>query len=154
MTIQYIQGNLFAAKPQVIVHGCNNLAIMGAGFALQLKMIYPKAYEDYRTHVMYVSRTIGTVNTSHQPNGVIVYNAITQTLSDDLKNVYYDGVDRCLETIAAERSSIAGNSVEEFETPISMPKIGAGLGGGHWPVLAQIIAHRLEKFNVHIYHLD
>ena len=48
--IKYKRGNLLAnvKDPNVfIAHGCNCRGVMGSGFALQVKMMYPKVYERY-----------------------------------------------------------------------------------------------------------
>ena len=49
--IKYEKGDLLTnvKDPNVfIAHGCNCRGVMGSGFALQVKMMYPKVYETYR----------------------------------------------------------------------------------------------------------
>lgn len=40
-----IEGNLFDGKADVIMHQCNCMCVWGAGFALQMKEVFPEAYE-------------------------------------------------------------------------------------------------------------
>jgi hypothetical protein len=79
----------------------------------------------------------------------IILNCITQCdykrkdAKMGSKFVSYEAVDMAMQNMA--------NWISNTDEPISMPKIGAGLGGGHWPVIEAIIDHRLKDFSVHIY---
>lgn len=41
--IEYVNGDIFKGKDDVIVHGCNCFCNMGAGIALQVAKYYPEA---------------------------------------------------------------------------------------------------------------
>jgi O-acetyl-ADP-ribose deacetylase (regulator of RNase III) len=146
--INYIKGDLFAAKPKIIVHGCNAHGVMGSGFAKTIKELYPKAYTDYQEYCKLREKEflLGTVKTSLQPDGTLVINAITQGEygRGAIRYVSYDAVDDCMETI--------GSNISE-DNVISMPKIGAGLGNGNWNVIEAIIKHRLKDHVVNVYEL-
>ena len=146
--ITYINGDLFAAKPKIIVHGCNARGVMGSGFALQIKERFPKAFKDYKDYcgLREPDYLLGTIKLSLQPCGIVVVNAITQYdygRRTDIRYVSYDAIDDCMK-------SIAHMSTTDI---ISMPKIGAGLGGGDWGTIEAIIKNRLKEHQVHIYEL-
>lgn len=141
--IKYIKGNLFASNPKLIVHGCNAQNIMGSGFALQIKQRYPDCFISYKNSILKLGEN--HIWTS-QDNSVTIINAITQNLfgSTGAKFVKYDAVDQCMQHLSVDFTHVE---------LISMPKIGAGLGGGDWNVIEAIINHRLKDHMVHVYEL-
>lgn len=147
--ITYKKGDLFTTSDKYIIHGCNALGIMGSGVAKIVKEKYPAAYEDYKDHcsLREPSRLLGTVKLSLQPEGKMIINAITQMQygTDGKRYVSYDAIDDCFATIS-NMNIPSGHG-------ISMPKIGAGLGGGHWPIIAEIIDYRLKAEYVTIWSL-
>lgn len=150
--ITYIQGDLFAANPKIIVHGCNAQGVMGSGFAKRIKELYPDCvvqYSKFCQNWLNVNRNgpIGQCHTWQAPNGgPLIINAITQSEYGfgSIKYCDYDAIDNTIESIA--------NFIPTDQV-ISMPKIGSGLGGGNWGVIEAIIKHRLRQHEVHIYEL-
>jgi O-acetyl-ADP-ribose deacetylase (regulator of RNase III) len=49
---------------------------------------------------------------------------------------------------------VAQNECHNKHLVIGMPKIGAGLGGGDWSIISEIIEEELKDFNVIVYVLD
>ena len=147
--IEYRKGNLFAEKHDYIVHGCNSEGVMGSGVAKIIREIYPKAYKDYIDEYLENGSKLqlGQIIPSMQPDGTIIINAITQGAYgyDRQKYVSYDAVDMCMEKL---RIAMIG-----VDSEITMPKIGAGLGGGNWEIIEAIINHRLKDHKVVVYEL-
>lgn len=146
--IVYNKGDLLSTPDVIIVHGCNAHGAMNSGVAKAIREKYPRAYEDYRkTYQIHMRLELGDWIRSIQHNGKIIINAITQDGYgyDGKKYVSYDAIDkvciRLAETIAKESS-------------FSMPRIGAGLGGGDWNVIEAIINHRLKEHTVNVWTLE
>lgn len=145
VVITYKRGNLLDTPDRVIVHGCNAHGVMGAGVALAIKHRWPTAFNVYaKMHHETGELKLGTLIRVDCVDKEII-NCITQhNYGRGAKLVSYDAVDACMVEICSK--------IENAD--ISMPKIGAGLGGGHWPVIAEIINFRLSQKNVTVWHLD
>lgn len=126
----------------VIVHGCNCMHTWGAGFAEQLKMIYPEAYiADLMTRKADINKlgtyTFTTANNRHAP--FFVVNAYTQFRygRDKDKNppVDYEAIERVFKAIAWHWK----------DARIAYPSIGAGLAGGDWGIIEPIIDEALRS---------
>ena len=128
-------GDLLAEVTEgIIVHGCNAQGVMGGGFALQVKNRYRGAYSEYQLFCMR-ERAVGEVNLVQVSDTLFIANAITQEFYGTHKRqVDYEGVAQCFETIAAQCARI----------PIHYPMIGAGLAGGNWTIISTIIDETLK----------
>ena len=145
--IRYEQGNLFETPDQYIAHGCNACGVMGSGVALQIKERYPEAFEAYKKTWVDIAEVrkdlgldspllgftpllpLGTNIIVHTKNKTII-NMITQEYyGNDQRHVNYEAVQSCFESLAR---------IENISS-LSIPKIGAGLGGGDWEIIAKII---------------
>jgi len=155
--INEIKGDLLKEVTNgIIVHGCNAQGVMGSGFAKQLKETYPEAYNAYREHykenyagknILRLGECIGALVTPD----ILVINAVTQQYYGRERKRYvdYDAVRKCFKQIAItacrETERRMNNSNEhiqtfaEFAPSINFPMIGAGLGGGDWDIISQII---------------
>lgn len=166
MAIIYKKGNVLDTTDRYIVHGCNSRKVMGSGVALAIRQKYPKAYEDYKKELEELEdiseeSRLGKIIFSEQPDGKIIVNAITQEFygKEPLKYVSYDAIDEAmlnLDYVLTIYSEIpfVGNVNKFLSKDISMPKIGAGLGGGNWNVIEAIINHRLSNHNVTVWELE
>jgi len=122
----------------VIIHGCNCMCVMGAGIAKVIRNQFPEAYEtDLQTEkgAMEKLGTITPATVKRDDHEVTVVNAYTQF---DYKGsgvlVDYDAVRAAMRSV---KQSFSGKK-------IGYPKIGAGLAGGDWDVIAKIIDAELE----------
>lgn len=117
-----------------IVHGCNCFNTMGAGIALQIKMRYPEAYHvDLQTESG-SRKKLGTISTAKCVPGTII-NAYTQYYpGHNPLDENYTAIDQCMRVIS---------NVYKGER-VGLPLIGAGLAGGDWNVIKDIIANNLE----------
>ena len=125
----------------VIIHGCNCMCEMGAGIAKVIRSQFPEAYEaDLKTEKGSRDKlgTITHATVSRADQEVTVVNAYTQF---DYKGsgvlVDYEAVRSAMRNV---RQTFSGKK-------IGYPKIGAGLAGGDWNVIAKIIDDELEGEN-------
>lgn len=149
MTINYIKGDLFSTPDRFIVHGCNSQGVMGSGVAKLIREKYPKAYDDYRKKYVEGGNKLDLgilIPSSPQPDKRFIINAITQGGYgyDGQKFASYDAIDMVMKKLSV---------VISVDDPISMPKIGAGLGGADWNVVEAIIKARLPKHTINVYYL-
>lgn len=162
--IIYKTGNLLDTPDEVIVHGCNAQGVMGSGVAKAIREKYPKAYSDYIRTWNFTPKSdivlramMGNVVVSPQPDGKTILNAITQENygTDGKKYVSYDAIDKAMISIAHSSmfKDFFGGEKRTVPAKISMPRIGAGLGGGNWEVIEAIINHRLKDHQVTVWSL-
>lgn len=134
------RGDVITVKSGFIVHGCNDVGVMGSGIAATIKRKFPGAYDAYREHISSFKRKLdfplGKVSLYEVQEGLWIVNAVTQGLDNPPRNVNYEAVCRCFEEVArlAEELGV---------TEVSFPAIGAGLGGGKWPIIEAIINNTL-----------
>jgi O-acetyl-ADP-ribose deacetylase (regulator of RNase III) len=116
----------------VIVHGCNCFNTMGAGIALQIKNVFPGAYEEDCKSIKGDKGKLGNVSIHHEENWDIdVVNAYTQYDYRGYKPVSYYGIASCFYRL--------NNFYKGCDLKIGIPKIGVGLAGGDWEIISQII---------------
>jgi O-acetyl-ADP-ribose deacetylase (regulator of RNase III) len=133
-------GNILNVENGIIVHGCNNQGVWGAGLALSIKRKYPEAYKLYRDEWERRSGfNLGEVQFYFISYNKIICNAITQeNYGRDKRYVNYDAVRKAFEKIYPLAA------IDNI--PIHFPKIGCGLGGGDWNIVKNIIE---EEINGH-----
>jgi O-acetyl-ADP-ribose deacetylase (regulator of RNase III) len=141
--IKEITGDLVenASDYDVIVHGVNCHCTMRSGVAKAIRERFPEAYEVDLKTVKGDKSKLGTI--SHTINTVpIVVNAYTQYnyLPRNVVNADYNAIRSCMKEI---RKKFHGKK-------IGLPKIGAGLAGGDWNIIRQIIEEELSDENVTI----
>lgn len=136
-----IQGDLIklalTGKFDVIVHGCNCFCTMGAGIAKTIKQKFPAAYQADLKTMKGDKEKLGKISYAviELTNGkLVVVNGYTQydwkgrgTKAD------YKAIRQVFKTIKQDFSGLR----------IGYPAIGAGLAGGDWSVIAQIIKEEL-----------
>lgn len=120
-------------KFDVIIHGCNCFHTMGAGIARQIKQIFPDAYKIDLETPYGDKEKLGKF--SYVKCGKItVVNLYSQFDFRGEHNVNYDAIRRGFDVI---QNLFSGKR-------IGYPKIGAGLAGGDWKIIAPIIDKELE----------
>ena len=130
-----------SGKFDVIIHGCNCFCSMGAGIAKQIRETFPIAYQADLETVSGDKKKLGsysqaTLKVKQKPltiiNGYTQYHyAGSMVLAD------YSAID-CL--FARVKMAFSGKT-------IGYPKIGAGLAGGNWKKISDLIKYRLEGEN-------
>lgn len=135
MKIETKFGNLMDVTRGHIVHGCNAQGVMGSGVALAVKNKYPRAYIDYVNTHREVGLALGTVYPTLVSTELVIWNAITQDgYGKPGRNCSYDAIQTCFDDI-----NYAMNEMDAIEQQIHIPMIGAGLGGGNWEIIREII---------------
>jgi len=126
----------------LIAHGCNCFCIMGAGIAEGIRSEFPEAFDADQTTTKGSKEKLGTCSFAkieREGINLIVVNAYTQfDYRGRVVKVDYDAVRLCMKWIK-----------ENFEGKrIGLPKIGAGLAGGDWEKISQIIDEELTGEDV------
>ncbi len=118
----------------VIVHGCNCFCDMGAGIAIGIKTEFPEAFEaDLKTKSGDHSK-LGTISYAKTGN-VTVVNAYTQfNWRGSGRKADYEAIRKSFRLI---KNTFSGKR-------IGYPAIGAGLAGGDWTVISNIIDEELQ----------
>lgn len=138
--MKIIKGDLLdlfdAGEFDVIVHGCNCFCAMGAGIALQIRNRYPEAYlSDKSTEQGDITKLGSYSAHTYMDKGLTIVNAYTQYMPgyNDLKQ-NYQAINDSMRLIATDFKG----------KKIGLPLIGAGLAGGDWNIIRDIIKNNLE----------
>lgn len=137
-----IQGDLIKLAKEghfdLIVHGCNCFGTMGAGIARQIKEQFPKAYQADRSTPIGDQSKLGEISWAKEKTTsgeLIIINGYTQfDYKGSGQKVDYEAIRSVFQKIKEQFSGLR----------IGYPAIGAGLGGGDWRIIAQIIEEELE----------
>ena len=131
MPIEVLKGDLLEKIDEfnVIVHGCNCFCVMGAGIALQIKKKFPQAYMADLDTIAGDKSKLGTY-TKAMHNQTTIINAYTQYDTTNEVNVDYNAI---REVFTKLNKHYSGSLV-------GIPKIGAGLAGGNWDKIYDIIS--------------
>lgn len=132
-----INGDLIRLSKQgkfdVIVHGSNCFCTFGKGIALQVRREFPEAYQQDKNTVYGDTKKLGTFTSVYiKKYNIIVINAYTQYDYRGYQNkinVDYNAV------------KIVFTKIKEMhgDKRIGIPMIGAGLAGGDWNKISNII---------------
>ena len=157
MKIKYMQGDMFShtfpqnQKWRIFAHGCNAKGVMGSGVALQVKKMFPFAYEAYMLQHNIDGLHLGQL-ISGREGDVIILNMITQQQYGRDKNVVYvsyDAVEECIKRVNKGCANIQGCDMVE----VVMPKVGSGLANGDWNIIESIIENYSTNFQPVVYTL-
>ena len=131
--VQYKVGDLIEAavkgqlpRPCVIPHVCNNQGIWGAGFVVPLKNAFPRAFESYKKSI----RQLGSTSWCEVKPGLWIANMVAQTLAQE-RPLWYEALVECMKEV--------GLTALEYGYSICCPRFGAGLAGGKWEVIEELI---------------
>jgi O-acetyl-ADP-ribose deacetylase (regulator of RNase III) len=122
----------------VIIHGCNCFCTMGAGIARAVKDEFPEAFQADQATEKGDRAKLGTfTHAAVERNGqvITVINAYTQ-FDYQGKGVLAD--------YGAIRSVFKALKSEFSGSRFGFPLIGAGLAGGDWAVISEIICEELQ----------
>ena len=148
MTIKINKGDILQVQSGLILHGCNTKGVMGAGIAKQIAVKYPSVYSEYVRYCRWDDILGEALFVKVSPT-LVIGNLFTQdSFGRDprIRYVSYDAVDNAFKRISC---------LEEPDTEIHFPKIGAGLANGDWTVIQSIIEHRLKDFtNLNLWVLE
>lgn len=137
-----VKGDLIAlaldGQFDVIIHGCNCQNSMGAGIAKAIKKEFPEAFAVDQETTKGDRQKLGTITTAEvERNGqpLVIVNAYTQFhYRGRGVKVDYDAMSSAFRQVHEEYSGMR----------IGYPLIGAGLAGGDWDVISEIIDEELS----------
>lgn len=136
-------GDILSVQRGLIVHGCNAQGKMNSGIAKHIRAAYPGCFTVYEQHVATLRQAaqpvLGTVVIYETP-GPIIVNAITQEHfgRDGKQYVSYRAISEVFGSIAA--------AAAHMQLDVHYPLIGAGLGGGDWAVISDIIDCQFSRY--------
>ena len=150
MIIEYINDSILNAEQYHILHGVNCQNKMGSGVAKVLYEKYPEVKQKYHEDNEYVKKNVGYYAKLGDTRAIpcedkIVHNCYTQDYYgyDGKKYVSYDAIYEVFQRYA--RSNLK---------EVAIPKIGAGLAGGNWNIISQIIDDATgDDLDVYVYYL-
>jgi O-acetyl-ADP-ribose deacetylase (regulator of RNase III) len=131
MKITYKDGDFLSGPEPYKAHGCNAQGAFGAGAAGAIERKHPDAALWYRAWHRRNGLTLGEVIYFRMKETTIAH-CITQLnygRVSSTRYVDYPAVRQCMTELNHEAGS----------QEVAMPKIGAGLAGGNWKVIEQII---------------
>lgn len=146
--IKYAIGDLLAGPQTFILQGCNAQGKMNSGVAKAIRNKYPEVYDEYVARHKTKPLKLGeVVVVKSKTDERIIFNAITQFRYgyDDARYVNYGAIEECMYYV---------NLVMARNGPyreVAMPMIGAGLGGGDWSLIANIIERNAIYFQPVVY---
>ena len=167
MKITYREGSLFDFVPSqcgksdniFICHVCNDCGRMGAGFVLPLNKRYPIVkdhymwwYRDKTLHrPMFELGAVQYVTVADRPN-VTVCNMVAQHNVGGSRPLRYDALAKCMDhvgKVASSKQSLP-DVLDSYSTQctIHAPFFGAGLAGGDWHFIEQLIDDCWLKRNI------
>lgn len=147
--MNYKDGDLLECDETVIAHCANCFNTFGAGVAKQIKAKYPNAYAaDCATK----SGDKGKLGSFTKSVGdKIIYNLYGQFFygfRNGKPPLDYSALQMAM---SAMRRDLIMHHKQLYESGIAMPRIGAGLAGGDWDTIEQIINRVFFDCNVTIY---
>ena len=153
LQIEYRAGD--ATKPQgagtkIIIHCVNDVGAWGAGFVLALSRKWREPERQYRLWYQSgeldgVPFELGKVQMVKVTSDIFVANLIGQhgirrRSGDGLPPVRYEAIRQGLARVRQHAMTLKAS--------VHMPRIGAGLAGGDWRVIEQIIVDELAAHDV------
>ena len=142
-----IEGDLIKLAKEgefnVIIHGCNCHCKMGSGIAKQIKKKCRAAYLVDQKTISGDKSKLGKITyaliSNKNEHTYTVVNAYTQYDYNKYKiNIDYDALRSCFKEIKKQFSG----------KRIGIPLIGAGLAGGNWNKISDIIEEEMEDENI------
>lgn len=142
--MEYIDGDVLAApSPCVIAHGCNALGVMGAGLALQIALLYPKAEAVYKQS----GHRLGACSIAKVGQDRYIANLVTQPNVGAGLQTSYPALRQAMQSLI-ER--MEGQNIP-LSTPIYIPfGMCCGYGGGDWLIVKDILLEYEEEYGISI----
>lgn len=128
------------AGPRIIAHVVNDKTPnWGGGFARALREEYPRAQEDFRSWARADTNNLrlGAVHLTEVDTDLSVATMVAQRGYGPAKTarLRYDALRSALMTLASE--------ARLRRAAVHMPRIGAGMAGGDWAIVAELIDSEL-----------
>jgi O-acetyl-ADP-ribose deacetylase (regulator of RNase III) len=121
----------------VIVHGCNCMCVMGAGIAKRVRAQFPEAYEADLETPKASRQKLGTISTALVKRGDRLFHVVNAYTQFDWRGTGnkadYEAIRNSMKHV---KRTFSGKR-------IGYPQLGAGLAGGDWSVISEIISEEL-----------
>lgn len=152
--LKYVTGDAtipITGNNNFIIHVQNDVGAWGAGFSGAVGKRWPAAENAYRLWYRQKNNfKLGEIQVVNVQSNISVINMIAQKglrSVDNPKPIDYDALRTCLDKV--------GELVSDDKGSIHAPRFGAGLAGGDWEVIEEMIQELLIKrgINVTIYDL-
>jgi O-acetyl-ADP-ribose deacetylase (regulator of RNase III) len=136
--IEEIQGDVFMAKEQVLIHGCNCFNTFGSGVAKKVKELYPGAWEADKNTTKGDEEKLGSFTVW---NGKHYYYNQNITIINSYSQYGYGSMFNRQVQLQYDKLHDSLKAIEFVYRGASfaMPKIGAGLARGDWAKIKDII---------------
>lgn len=149
--LHYLVGD--ATKPQgdgnkIICHVCNDIGGWGRGFVLAVSARWKGPEIAYRAWSKQESFALGETLMVRVEPDIVVANMVAQrdiVFQNGIPPIRYEALRKCLGWVY--------NQAEETISTIHMPRIGAGLAGGSWATIEQIIVSEMKNIDTYVYDL-
>lgn len=149
--INHLFGDATAPRgggPKVIAHVVNDRAkSWGGPFARSLGNRYPTAQKDFSewTHGEKESQELGAVHWFSPKTDLHVASMVAQKgYGASVKpRIRYPALLQCLQVVSQR--------AKEIGATVHMPRIGAGQGRGHWPLIEELIDDALTRRGVPVF---
>lgn len=147
MGINFIRGDVTLGNEEVMAHGCNCRGAFGSGVAAAVKNKWPEVVKEYKEFVSV--EKLGQIQQVLTESGKIIVNMFTQ-LNYGRSGIFvdYGAIENCFKLLRewAEWEGVKA---------IGIPMIGAGLAGGDWKKIEEIIKKTWKDSSIelNIYHL-
>lgn len=153
MSITYHTGNIFDATTDAVVVTVNCVGVMGKGIALECKQRYPNVFTKYQLMCKNGMVQIGQNTIAEVTNSK---NAVQDIILFPTKEHWRHGSK--LHWIAQGLDDLVELIKQEHLSSITIPPLGCGNGGLHWPSVDKLIQLKLitisAKCDIHIYPPD
>lgn len=148
-----------SGEVDVIAHQCNCFCTMGSGIAPLIKKNFPEAWEADKATKKGDVQKLGSfskgLSFKYGDKGfpLFIYNLYGQYGYGKRKE---GGTDTDYHALESSLIAMTKELRQAKELKIGLPKLGAGLGGGDWNLISQIIESVLcdQGFDVTIYVLN
>lgn len=154
MKIIYKDGDFLAGPELYKAHGCNAQGAFGSGCAGHITKLYPEARQVYIDHHKEHGLKLGEVIYARTYDECIICHCITQEFYgyNGKRYVDYDAVRMAMKELNEAIGYVLALTTSP-QNEIALPKIGAGLAGGDWDTIAQIIEEELTDAQPVVYTL-
>lgn len=133
----------------IIAHQCNCFCDMKTGIAPKIKHAFPEAYKADLSTKSGSRSKLGTFSKATTENGLVCYNLYGQYdfrgREKGKVDTNYNALEKALFNMAKDILDSGNEKVK-----VGLPKIGAGLGGGDWKIISQIIYEKLVKKGIEV----
>jgi len=153
--MKYVTGNLLKlameGKFDIIAHGCNCFQAQKSGIAADMSKYFNTDLYEMESDYFDPTQRLGNVDNGYHSdikgNLFQIFNWYTQYLPG--RNFHENAFRLCCQKMVLLHDS------DSVPRKIGLPKIGAGIAGGDWNVIEQIILEELDPhFDVTIVEFD